>query len=54
MFITGINGTPAINPSHEFTEIAGVVDTGYKFIAGIYCCMVIQICQARHITLVCR
>jgi hypothetical protein len=26
--------TPAINPYHGFSVIAGVVDTGDKFIAG--------------------
>jgi hypothetical protein len=26
--------TPAINPCHGFSVIAGVVDTGDKFIAG--------------------
>jgi hypothetical protein len=27
--------TPAINPCHGFSVIAGVVDTGNKFIAGV-------------------
>jgi hypothetical protein len=29
-----VSTTPAINPCHRFSVIAGVVDTGDKFIAG--------------------
>jgi hypothetical protein len=32
MFI--MSTTPAINPCHRFSVIAGVVDNGDKFIAG--------------------
>jgi hypothetical protein len=41
MFITGVNDnlsrvslTPALNPFHGFSVIAGVIDTGDEFIAG--------------------
>jgi hypothetical protein len=40
MFITGVNETgdklftPANNPCHGFLVIAGVVDTGDKFLTG--------------------
>jgi hypothetical protein len=29
-----VSTTPAINPRHGFSAIAGVIDTGDKFIAG--------------------
>ncbi len=30
-----VSTTPAINPCHGFSVIAGVVDTGNKFITGV-------------------
>jgi hypothetical protein len=32
--LSPVSLTPAINPCHGFSVIAGVVDTGDKFIAG--------------------
>jgi hypothetical protein len=33
--LSPVSTTPAINPCHGFSVIAGVVDTGDKFIAGV-------------------
>jgi hypothetical protein len=32
---SSVSMTPVINPCHGFSVIAGVVDTGDKFIAGV-------------------
>jgi hypothetical protein len=32
---SSVSMTPAINPCHRFSVIAGVIDTGDKFIAGV-------------------
>jgi hypothetical protein len=30
-----VSSTPAINPCHRFSVIAGTIDTGDKFVAGV-------------------
>ncbi len=34
MFIVGVSYSPVCHPCHGFSVIAGVVDTGNKFITG--------------------